>query len=137
MLSQGRAETRSSIGAAANGPGRFVRCCFRTGIADLLQRRACSCAWTWHPAGSTATRFPKCARSDASPGPEQMARPSIDLPQPPRCQFHEVTVRIAEIDAVPAARPRGAALDSDLVRLEACLPSCELLIPNPECHVQR
>src|SRR5205807_1139419 len=51
---------------------------------------------------------------------------SIDFPQAGRRQLQQMSVGIAEIDAMPAARPIGAALDGDVSRPEPRLPGREL-----------
>ena len=47
----------------------------------------------------------------------------IPRPQSGRRQLEEMPVRIAEIDALAAARPFGAAFDGDVLGLEPLLPS--------------
>ena len=52
---------------------------------------------------------------------------SINRPEPGGGEFDEVAIRIAEIDALPAARPIGAPFDFDPVRLEPFLPDVKLV----------
>src|SRR5438874_12510104 len=63
-------------------------------------------------------------------------RSSIDFPNSRCRQFQQMPVGIAEINAVAAARPVGAALDRDLARSEPCLPVRELAAAHTERHVQ-
>src|SRR5439155_8835879 len=48
-----------------------------------------------------------------------------------------MTVGIAEIDAMPAARPIGSALDGDAAALEPLIPSAERFARDSEGDVQR
>ena len=51
----------------------------------------------------------------------------IPRPQSGRRQLEKMPVRIAEIDALAAARPFGAAFDGDVLDLEPLLPSRKLI----------
>src|SRR5262245_52850054 len=62
---------------------------------------------------------------------------SIDTPQARRRQLQEMPVGIAEIDAVTAALPIGAALDRDVVLTQALLPLRQLVRRDGEGDVQR
>ncbi len=46
----------------------------------------------------------------------------INRPETRRRQFHDMSVRIAEINAVPAARPVGARLDLHAMFAQTLLP---------------
>src|SRR5437588_1879712 len=48
-----------------------------------------------------------------------------------------MSVGIAEIDAVPAARPSGAAFDGDALFAQPLLPLRQFISGNGEGHVQR
>src|SRR5579883_2823379 len=51
--------------------------------------------------------------------------------------LQQMSIRIAEIDAVAAAWPSGAAFDLDAGGREARLPSCKLIAGNRKGHVSR
>src|SRR5215204_808862 len=61
---------------------------------------------------------------------------SIDFPQAGRSQFQQMPVGVSEIDAVPSARPAGAALYFNIEAVEARLPLGQLLRRDGKCHVQ-
>src|SRR5215471_19047346 len=61
----------------------------------------------------------------------------VNRPQPRRGQLEEVPVRITEVDAVPAARPTGAAFDSHPFLGEPLLPLRQCVGGNGKGHVQR
>src|ERR1700754_2167192 len=63
--------------------------------------------------------------------------PLVDRPNPRRYQFEQMTIRIAEIDAVSAAWPIGSAFDSDLVFGELLLPSRQFGCRDGKSHMNR
>src|SRR5262249_56146120 len=61
----------------------------------------------------------------------------INRPQARRRQLEQMPVGIAEIDAVPAARPVGAAFDGDALLAQSPLPLRQLIHGNGKGHVHR
>src|SRR5262249_35524351 len=61
----------------------------------------------------------------------------ISRPKPRRRQLEQMPVGIAEIDAVAAARPIGAAFDGDALLAQSPLPLRQLIHGNGKGHVQR
>src|SRR5215469_3521598 len=61
----------------------------------------------------------------------------VSRPEARRCQFKQVAVRIAEINAVAAARPMGAAFDRDTGLIEAAFPGFPFVRGDGKSHVNR
>src|SRR5690242_3946054 len=64
-------------------------------------------------------------------------RALINGPEARCCQFEKMTVWIAEIDALTAARPIHAGLDLDFVLAKPPFPWAELIGANRESEMQR
>ena len=61
----------------------------------------------------------------------------MDRPKAGCREFEKVAIRVAEIDAFPAARPVHAAFDRNTVRIQAFFPSAKFLGADGEGAMQR
>src|SRR5215207_8789720 len=69
--------------------------------------------------------------------PLVLSAPRIRRPKPRRGELKQMPVRVTDIEALPAARPRRAALDRDAGLAETLLPSCEVGGVDREGDVER
>src|ERR1700676_235820 len=73
----------------------------------------------------------------AGKNPDRGRLPLVADPKSGRGQLQEMPVRIAEIDAVAATRPCGAALDGDAGAAQPLFPGRQLVGRNGERHMGR
>lgn len=63
--------------------------------------------------------------------------PLVSRPQAGCCQFHQVPVGVAEVDAVSATRPIGATFDRDTMRAQPLFPLRQGVTSDGEREMQR
>ena len=83
-----------------------------------------------------AARAAQCGSSTRKKAILKLVIISVDRPAARRDQLYQVTIGVAEINAMPAARPRHTALDRNVQRGEARLPISQRRGGNRKRQVQ-